>query len=138
MSGRIGYIGLGAMGSPMVANMVAGGVKVMVFDRAGTQERAPSGAELAANIDAVAANCETVFVCVPDGAASLAVAKDIIASADRQIRLLVNLSTTGTDAAQEIASVLDDAGIAFADAPVSGGRAGAVKGTTAPVLRPRI
>ncbi|NNE21867.1 MAG: NAD(P)-dependent oxidoreductase [Rhizobiales bacterium] len=129
MADRVGYIGLGAMGAPMVENMLAGGLEVVVFDKAGTAGRAPDGATIAARLQDVASRCETIFVCVPDGAASLTVAEDIISAKDRQVRVLVNLSTTGIDAAGKIAALVDDAGIAFADAPVSGGRAGAVKGT---------
>ncbi len=129
MGGRLGYIGLGAMGAPMVANMLAGGLDVMVFDKAGTAARAPQGAIVADSIDEIAAECETIFVCVPDGPAVLDVAAGLVAVRNRKVGNVINLSTTGIDAAHEIAGVFEAGGMAFADAPVSGGRAGAENGT---------
>ena len=41
----IGFIGLGNMGGPMAANIAAAGMSMVVFDAAGTAERAPTGAE---------------------------------------------------------------------------------------------
>ena len=44
---RIGFIGLGNMGGPMAANLVKAGYAVICYDIAGTEERAPEGAEIA-------------------------------------------------------------------------------------------
>ena len=125
----IGYIGLGNMGAAIVANMVAGGLAVHVFDSAGTGERAPEGSISIDSIAHVAAACDVMFVCVPDGAACLDVAETVAASEVRRVRALVNMSTTGIEAADAIATALEGTGIKFVDAPVSGGRAGAVAGT---------
>lgn len=129
MNRRLGYIGLGAMGAPMVANMRVGGLDVTVFDAAGTAARAPAGAAVADSVAAVAKRSDVVFVCVPDGAASRAVAEAVMATGKRRSSVLVNLSTTGIAAARDLAGRVEAAGISYVDAPVSGGRAGAVNGT---------
>jgi len=125
----IGYIGLGNMGAAMVVNMLGAGLSVHGFDSAGTGERAPESVIAADSIADIARTCAIVFACVPDGAASLDVANAIVAAEDRQVRAMINLSTTGIEAAETIASAFDGSGIEFIDAPVSGGRTGAVRGT---------
>ena len=125
----IGYIGLGNMGAAIAANFVAGGLSVHVYDSAGTLKRAPEGSIPAETIDDIARACDAVFVCVPDGAASLDVAKAVAETDGRRVRALINMSTTGVEAANAITAALEGTGIDFVDAPVSGGRAGAVAGT---------
>lgn len=125
----IGFIGLGAMGGPMAANLAKAGHPLTVHDAAGTTERAPPGAVAAASTAAVARAAETVFVCVPDGTASGLVATTIASTPDRVTNLVVDLSTIGIKAAQAMAQLLAEAAIVYADCPVSGGRAGAVAGT---------
>lgn len=126
-----GFIGLGNMGGAMAANLAAAGFGLCVYDQAGTGERAPAGAVAATSAAEVAKAVGTVFLSLPDGAASLAVAREIAAAPDRTAAFVVDFSTTGVAAAWDIAGVLADVGIGFADAPVSGGRAGAVAGTLA-------
>jgi 3-hydroxyisobutyrate dehydrogenase len=70
-SDRYGFVGLGDMGGPMAANLAQGGFQLVVYDRAGTENKAPSGAELGAGIEDVARAVEVVFVSVPDAAASI-------------------------------------------------------------------
>ena len=72
-----------------------------------------------------------VLVSVPDGAASKAVAAGLAAvPADRRrVATVIDLSTIGPGAAAEAAATLAEAGIAYADGPVSGGTSGARAGT---------
>lgn len=125
----LGFIGLGDMGGPMAANIARGGFALTVHDQAGSAERAPAGAACVADGAAVAAAAEVIFVSVPDGAASLAVARAVAAAPRRRARALVNLSTVGVAATGPLLEALAGSGIVYIDAPVSGGRAGAVKGT---------
>ncbi len=117
------------MGAPIAANIAAAGHPLIVYDRAGTAARAPNGATVAESTAAVARAAETVFVCVPDGAASLAVADAVTAAPQRRTGVFVDLSTVGIDAAQALHDRLRAAGVVYVDCPVSGGRAGAVAGT---------
>jgi len=127
--GGYGMIGLGAMGAPFAANLARAGLPVAGFDAAGSQARAPEGVTPLASVAELAAKCETAFLSLPDGAVCRAVAQEIAEAPGRILRAVIDLSTIGPSAAEEIAADLSAAGIAYADAPVSGGRAGAVAGT---------
>ena len=130
-SQRYGFLGLGNMGGPMAANIAAAGIDLVVHDTAGTESRAPEGATVATSEAAVVAAAEVVFLSLPDGAASVAVAENIAAApeGERAATLVVDLSTIGIDAAKEADAILARAGVVYVDAPVSGGQAGAKAGT---------
>ncbi len=123
-----GFIGLGQMGQPMAANIAKAGYPLVGFDIAGTQGRLPAGAGSAVDIADLTARAGTVFVSVPDGRASLAVAREIAASPG-SVGRVVDLSTIGPTAAREAAELLSGAGVDYADSPVSGGRSGAIAAT---------
>ncbi len=124
-----GFAGLGQMGGPMAANIADGGVHLSVFDRAGTPERAPEGALVVESLDQLAAETDTFFLSLPDGSASLAVARELAAIAGRTVSVVIDLSTIGLDAAREAGRILKHVGITYIDAPVSGGQSGARAGT---------
>jgi 3-hydroxyisobutyrate dehydrogenase len=121
----IGFIGLGKMGGPMAANVAVAVPGLVCFDMAGTEARMPSGAVAAASIGDVARRCTTVLISVPDGAATLAVANEILDTDDAVVETVIDLSTIGPKAATEAAALLQPAGINYCDGPVSGGAAGA-------------
>ncbi len=127
----IGFIGLGNMGGPMTKNLMKSGQDIIVHDAAGTAARAPRGARLANSTAALASMVDAIHLCVPDGRASEAVAREIRSATDRQTRLVVDHSTIGTEAAERVHGLLADAGIEYVDAPVSGGVSGAVNATMA-------
>jgi 3-hydroxyisobutyrate dehydrogenase len=129
MSIRLGFIGLGQMGYPMAANIAANTANLIVFDKAGTAERAPEGSVAARSLGEVCSAAETVFLSLPDGPVSIAVAREIAALTDIATTLVVDLSTVGPEASREAAAILNEAGIGYADAPVSGGAAGAKSGS---------
>ena len=117
----LGFIGLGNIGGPMVANLAAAGFRLSLHDKAGSRERAPEDAAIAASPGEVARAADIVFLSLPDGDACQEVGREIATTPGR--------STTGVAAAREIARGLAEAGIIYADAPVSGGKAGAVAGS---------
>ncbi|MCY4003143.1 MAG: NAD(P)-dependent oxidoreductase [Rhodospirillales bacterium] len=127
----IGFIGLGNMGRPIAGNLVKSGQDTIVYDAAGTAVRAPQGAQIAHSTTALAGMVDVIHLCVPDGRASEAIARDIRSATDRQTRLVVDHSTIGTEAAQRVHGLLAGAGIEYVDAPVSGGVSGAVNATLA-------
>ena len=93
------------------------------------------GAVAAASPAAVASAVDTVLLSLPDPAIVRKVALGT-GSADgviagTKVKTVLDLSTTGATAAREIAAALAAKGIAAVDSPVSGGVAGAVKGTLA-------
>ncbi|MBC8338070.1 MAG: NAD(P)-dependent oxidoreductase [Rhodospirillales bacterium] len=126
---RYGFAGLGQMGGPMAANIAGGGFSLSVFDKAGTTERAPGGATPVDSLDQLAAISDVLFLSLPDGSVSLAVARELSAMAERAVSVVIDLSTIGLEAAREAGRVLKDAGITYIDAPVSGGQTGAKAGT---------
>jgi 3-hydroxyisobutyrate dehydrogenase len=113
------------MGGPMAANVALAFDGLACFDAAGTEPRLPAGGVAAASVADVASRCSTVLVSVPDGAATLAVVKEIAAASSRAVDTVIDLSTIGPAAAVDAADVLSSADITYCDGPVSGGAAGA-------------
>jgi len=131
MSGRgvIGFAGLGQMGGPMAANIAAAGLSPVVYDKAGTEERAPAGSLAANSFEDLVQRCDTLFLSLPDGTYCLDAARQLVRCPGRRTSVVFDLSTIGPPAAREVDAVLGGAGIIYIDAPVSGGAAGAKAGT---------
>jgi 3-hydroxyisobutyrate dehydrogenase len=125
----VGFIGLGNMGAPMAANLAAAGWTLIVYDAAGTQERAPGGAGVAASVAEVATEAPVVVLSLPDGAVVDAVGDAILNAPSNVTTCVVDTSTIGIAAARRIHGKLAAAGIEYVDAPVSGGVSGARAGT---------
>ena len=125
----VGFVGLGNMGGPMAANLAAAGTSLLVYDKAGTAERAPEGAEIAQSLGEIARRAGTVLLSLPAGAAVAAVAAEIAAADPRGT--VIDTSTIGVAAAAKVGEILARAGIVYLDAPVSGGVAGVRAGTIA-------
>src|ERR671917_2775414 len=130
MAGTIGWIGVGSMGHRMSRHLRAAGHPLVVADAVST-ERAPEGAKIAKSNAEVAALADTIILSLPDGTVSEAVAREIAAASPRKVKTVVDTSTIGIKAAEAVAGILAKADIAFVDAPVSGGTAGADKATLA-------
>ena len=130
MAGTIGWIGVGSMGHRMSRHLTAAGHPLVVADAVST-ERAPEGAKIAKSNAEVAALADTIILSLPDGSVSEAVAREIAAASPRKVKTVVDTSTIGIKAAEAVAGILSKADIAFVDAPVSGGTAGADKATLA-------
>lgn len=125
----IGFVGLGNMGRPMATNLTKVGHELVVYDAAGTAERAPKNTVAASSVAEVAAKAEAIFLSLPDATASTGVAQEIIDSDPRIARCVIDTSTIGVQAARDICQRLKIVGIEYIDAPVSGGVAGAIAGT---------
>ncbi|WP_112313112.1 NAD(P)-dependent oxidoreductase [Pseudogemmobacter bohemicus] len=112
--------------------MVAAGAKLVVNDRDAGAVAAlvAKGAGDAGSLKALCARAETVFLSLPTPEVVLAVGREIAAHPGR-VQRVVDLSTTGPKVEMDLAEVLAGAGIALIDSPVSGGVAGAKKGTLA-------
>lgn len=125
---RIAFIGVGRMGSPMAARLLAAGHSVTAFDpdKAAVAQLASQGARGAASAIEAASGAEIVMVSLPSPAVVRAVAADI--ATVKGVAVFVDLSTSGPAASQAAAATLAKAGIALVDAPVSGGVKGAASG----------
>jgi 3-hydroxyisobutyrate dehydrogenase-like beta-hydroxyacid dehydrogenase len=132
MQEKIGFIGLGAMGAPMVQRLLGAGHRVVVHDlNAGAVGTATAaGAQAAGSPKQVAAEAEIVMVSLPtpDVVRQVALGENGLAKGGRA-KIYVDLSTTGARVAQEVAASLTSLGVVSLDAPVSGGVAGARAGT---------
>jgi 3-hydroxyisobutyrate dehydrogenase len=120
----VGVVGLGNMGSALAANLVGWGHDVLTNDVAGPK-RCPDGARFVPDLAEIARGADVVVLSLPDGAVSERVAGEIAATAGRRTTHVVDTSTIGVTAARSIDTLLADAGVAYVDAPVSGGVAGA-------------
>lgn len=129
---EVGFVGLGNMGRPMAERLIGAGHKLVVNDRADAAVAAltAAGAAAAASIAELTARVETIFLSLPTPEVVLAVGRSIAANPGIAKRV-VDLSTTGPKAEMDLADILAAAGIAVIDSPVSGGVAGAQKGTLA-------
>jgi 3-hydroxyisobutyrate dehydrogenase-like beta-hydroxyacid dehydrogenase len=85
----------------------------------------PAGATFTASPEDLARAARVVIFSLPDGPACDVVARRIVAARDRLVTHVVDTSTIGVDAAVSLDVLLKAAGIAYIDAPVSGGVAGA-------------
>jgi 3-hydroxyisobutyrate dehydrogenase-like beta-hydroxyacid dehydrogenase len=130
----IGFIGVGRMGQPMASRLLAAGYPVVAYDIQGQalSAIANKGAATASSPAEVASRAEVVMTSLPMPAVveEVALGKDGVAAGSR-VKTFVDLSTTGPRVAKAIAAGLAERGITAIDAPVSGGVAGAVKGTLA-------
>ena len=133
MSIRVGVVGLGIMGSGMADNIVAAGLGLAVYNRTPerTQRFVDAGATAHATAGELAAACDIVLVCVSDTPDVEAVlfGPGGVASGATSGSLVIDASTIAPDATRAFAARLAEQGVAFVDAPVSGGSEGAVKGT---------
>ncbi|MGY4691429.1 NAD(P)-dependent oxidoreductase [Salibacterium sp. K-3] len=125
---KVGFIGLGMMGAPMAECLVKDNFETIVYDAAGTKERAPEGTHAAETLQQMA-EAEVVLMSLPKGEASVAVSNQLAALADSSIKYVVDLSSIGVPAAQECYRILQPPGITYVDSPVSGGQRGAASGT---------
>lgn len=127
---RVGFIGLGNLGSAMARRIAGAGHPMTVFDVVAGRG-VPDGAEVARSARAVADAAEVVFASLPNREASLQVAGEV--ADGTAIRVLVETSTLGPTALGEVAAALGDR-VALVDCPVSGGPAGADAGTLAAMV----
>jgi len=131
---EIGFIGLGKMGGPMSRRLVEAGHKLTVFDtrKEAMEALVKLGAQAARSPADVADRVETIMTSLP----SLDIGMKVVSGDDgiirgNRVRRYVDLSTTGSRAAIKTAEILKARNIVQIDSPVSGGVAGAEKGTLA-------
>jgi len=134
MSETIGFVGLGNMGAPMAGRLLDAGHALVVFDVSAraTAPLVERGARLAHSVAEVASLCQTVLTSLPtpDIVSAVALGEGGVSTGSR-VERLIELSTSGPRVAARVAEGLAAKRIAFIDAPVSGGVAGARAGTLA-------
>jgi 3-hydroxyisobutyrate dehydrogenase-like beta-hydroxyacid dehydrogenase len=127
---RVGFLGLGTMGAPMAKNLKKKGFEVVVWNRTPARAEAlkADGVEVAKSPAALAAQVDAFCTCVSDPAALMGVASEVFDTAKRG-QLFIDFSTVSVETAVSLAERFGALGVDFADAPVTGSRGGAEKGT---------
>ena len=114
-----GFIGLGNMGAPMARNASDRGCKLIVYDIAGTADRASDGCIIAQSNDEIARRTKVIGLSLPTIETNRQVVLEI-AKAGSEGTVVVDTCTIGIDAAKRNAQILNEAGIQYLDSPVSG------------------
>jgi 3-hydroxyisobutyrate dehydrogenase-like beta-hydroxyacid dehydrogenase len=141
MSGRVGFIGLGIMGSRMAANLRRAGFELTVFNRTtrtAEEWAAEHGARVASSPAELAAECDTVITMVVDGAQVEGVLLGTggadapwpsVRESARDGLLCVDMSTIAPSQTRAVAASLAERGVGLVDAPVTGSAPRAADGT---------
>ncbi len=133
IDGPVGFLGLGAMGDPMVRNLLAKGWEVVIAPRdpVKSADLVAAGARLVGRPSDIAPLARVVITCLPDAAS----VRDVLLGTDGLLAgghwtgTLVDCSTLPPSASRELAVDLGARGVDSLDAPVSGGVRGATAGT---------
>ncbi len=130
---KIGFIGLGNMGGPMMRNLVKAGHRIKAYDVAPTLVAAAkeAGAEPAAGAAAAARESEIVITMLPAGqhVRGVYLGEAGIIAAAAPSTLLIDCSTIDVATARAVSGAAKEKGLDMVDAPVSGGVAGAQAAT---------
>ena len=131
---RVALIGLGNMGVPMAARLVQAGYRVVGHDAAAPARerfaREVEGGETASDLATAVRNAAVVITMLPDGK----IVRQVVEAARPHLApgaVLVDMSSSDPVGTRELGQDLARAGIAFVDAPVSGGVKRAVDGSLA-------
>ena len=135
VSSKIGFIGLGIMGKPMVKNLLKAGHEVTVYDimPAGMDEVAAAGAQKGSSPKDVAAKNDIIITMVPDGpeVEQAVLGPNGVLEGARKGSTVIDMSSISPMVSQKVGAALEAKGIDFLDAPVSGGEPKAIDGTLA-------
>ncbi|HZJ08061.1 MAG TPA: NAD(P)-dependent oxidoreductase [Trueperaceae bacterium] len=130
---NIGFIGLGTMGEPLAARLLAAGHNLRVHNRTREREEALAarGAERAATPAACAESRDVVFTMVSDtpDVEAVVLGADGAGAGLAPGAVLVDMSTISPAVTRSIAAALAERDVHMLDAPVSGGSEGAKQGT---------
>ncbi|AJG22096.1 2-hydroxy-3-oxopropionate reductase [Cupriavidus basilensis] len=129
---KLGFIGLGIMGTPMAANLIAGGHEVSLSSRSGVpQSLLDSGGVACSSGKEVAERADVIFLMVPDTPHVEAALFNNggIAAGLSAGKIVVDMSSISPIATKAFAERVNALGCQYLDAPVSGGEVGARNAT---------
>ena len=130
---RVAFLGLGVMGHPMAGHLARAGHAVTVYNRTAAKSEAWAreyGGAAAPTPAQAAAGADFVFACVgnDDDLRSVVLGESGAFAGMKAGAIFVDHTTASAEVARELAGQAAARGLAFVDAPVSGGQAGAVNG----------
>lgn len=130
---KIGFIGLGIMGKPMVKNLLKAGHEVVAYDivAENLQAAVHDGAIAGKNAAAIAAECPVVITMLPNSphVKTVVMGKDGVLEGAKAGLILIDMSSIAPLASKEICEACKKKGVRMLDAPVSGGEPKAVDGS---------
>ncbi|MDH7568806.1 MAG: NAD(P)-dependent oxidoreductase [Armatimonadota bacterium] len=130
---RVGFIGLGIMGRPMARNLLAAGYPVTVWARreGPAKELEAAGASVAESPCSLARRSDVVITMVTDSpdVEAVILGPDGVLEGAAAGLTVIDMSTIAPEAARRIGAALQARGVAFLDAPVTGGDVGARNAT---------
>lgn len=130
---RIGFIGLGIMGKPMVKNLLKAGHEVIAYDilKENVAKAVEMGAAGAKSSRDVAEQCSLIITMLPNSPHVKAVimGKDGVLEGAKEGTILIDMSSIAPLASKEICQECKKKKVKMIDAPVSGGEPKAIDGT---------
>jgi 2-hydroxy-3-oxopropionate reductase len=129
---KVGFVGLGIMGSPMAANLIKGGHELFLYSIPGVaQTLAEAGGNVCASGKEVAQKADIVVTMVPDTphVEAALFGEGGIAQGLSKGKTVVDMSSISPLATKEFAKKINALGCDYLDAPVSGGEVGARNAT---------
>ncbi|WP_223068994.1 NAD(P)-dependent oxidoreductase [Paenibacillus caui] len=130
---KIGFIGLGTMGAPMVSNLIKKGYKTAVYNRTASKAAplAEEGASIAATPREAAKGQDVVITMVSDDASISAVYEgpDGLLAGIGKGTTVIDSSTISPAFSKKLAGQVEELGGTFLDAPVTGSKPAAIDGT---------
>lgn len=130
---KIGFIGLGIMGKPMSKNLMKAGYDLVVYNRSRgpVEELVTLGAEGASSPKEVAEKSDIIVTMLPNSPQVLEVClgKNGVIEGAKKGQVVIDMSSIDPLKSRELSEALDEKGVEFLDAPVSGGEPKAIDGT---------
>jgi 2-hydroxy-3-oxopropionate reductase len=130
---KIGFIGLGIMGKPMVKNLLKAGNEVIVFDviKKNIDNVVEAGAIAAQSSKSVAEQCKILITMLPNSphVKTVVMGVDGVLEGATEGSVLVDMSSIAPLVSQELYKACKEKGVKMLDAPVSGGEPKAIDGT---------
>ncbi|SHG37917.1 3-hydroxyisobutyrate dehydrogenase [Flavobacterium segetis] len=130
---KLGWVGLGNMGNPMVLNLLNAGYEITVFNRTREKEKSllSAGTKSASNLAELIKNCDVVFTMLSNDAAVKEVFESSVGllNANNQGKTIINMSTVSPETSRYLHTICKQHQVNFIDAPVSGSVKPAQDGT---------
>ncbi|MCD5139740.1 MULTISPECIES: NAD(P)-binding domain-containing protein [Mammaliicoccus] len=133
---KIGFVGLGIMGKPMVKNLIKANKDVLVNDlnKEAEKEVEALGAKVV-SIEEMARDAEVMITMLPNGAIVKSVLYSgetaVLNQSEINVKMVIDMSSLTPNESLEISKVLEEKDIQYLDAPVSGGEPLAITGELA-------
>ncbi|MGA2902103.1 MAG: NAD(P)-dependent oxidoreductase, partial [Candidatus Acidiferrales bacterium] len=129
---KLGFIGIGYMGRPIVQRLLASGFKVAAYDRDRNkaQELVQYGGTVSGSVAQLSSSCDVVLSCLPNDQAVLDVYRGpdgVIANALRGA-LAIDMSTVNPATSLEISKLGSERGVEVLDVTISGSTPAAEQG----------